>query len=212
MLRNETGTPGFDLRQNTGRRFDTHDRAEGIDSIFSTAFQYYTQMICGAAHIVAEKQMGLVLDRRRKDIQVTIVVKIGKHARAAIGDRIDPGNARDIHEFLIAEIQIQRISFVTAEGETLPEHQTALISPKGTFLVFSFIRLRHDLTPKLTSGVLHRLAGYKAVWRVDIFPAVVVKIYKSAAPCPAARKSADFGRDVSEFSVACIFEKIIAGS
>ena len=212
MLRNETRASGLDLRQNTGRRFDTHDRAESIDGISNTAFEQYTQMISGAAHIVAEKQMGLVLDRRRKHIQVTIVVKIGKHGRAAIGDRIDPGNARDIYEFLIAEIQIQRISFVTAEGETLSEHQTALIAAKGTFLVFSFIRLRHDLTPKLTSGVLHRLAGYKAVWRVDIFPAVVIKVYKSAAPCPAARKSADLCRNVSEFSVACVFEKIIAGS
>ena len=128
---------------------------------------------------------------------------------AAIGDQSsDP----EYQEFLIAKIQIQRISFVTTEGETLPKHQTALIAAKCPFLVFSFIRLRHDLTPKLTSGVLHRLAGYKAVWRVDIFPAVVIKVYKSAAPCPAARKSADLCRNVSEFSVACVFEKIIAGS
>jgi len=154
----------------------------------------------------------LVLDRRGKDIQVAVVVKIGEYSGAAIGDRIDTRNARDIHEFLVAEIQVKRISFVTAERKPLTEHQSALIAAKGSFLVFSFIRLRHDLTPKLTSGVLHRLAGDKSVRCVNVLPAIVVNINKSAAPGPAAGKSADFCRNVSEFSVAGIFEEIIARS
>ena len=96
-----------------------------------------------------------MLDRRREDVKIAIVVKIGKYSGSAICDRINAGNAGNIRELLAAKIQIQRVAFVAAERKSLPEHQAVLIGPKSTLFIFTVIRMRHDLTPKLRSGVFH---------------------------------------------------------
>src|SRR5687768_16478331 len=99
--------------------------------------------------------MSLILNRRRKNVQIAVVVKIRENSRASVGNRINSRNAGNISKFFPAEIQIKRVALVAAEGKSLTEHQFVLVFAKRAFFFLSVIRLRHDLTPKLASGVLH---------------------------------------------------------
>src|SRR3712207_4755851 len=105
--------------------------------------------------------MRLSLNRGGEHVQVAVVVEVCEDARAPVRDRIDAGDAGDVHELLRAQIQIERVAFVAAKGKTLAEHQLRLIDTKRALLILAIIFLRHDLTPEVASSVLHGLAGDK---------------------------------------------------
>jgi hypothetical protein len=209
MLGNETGTSGLYLRLYASTRFYTDDRSESVARRAGPTLQCDSEVAVVLPDVVAEKQMSLVLDRRRENIEVPVVVEIRKHAGASVRYRIDPRDTRNIREFFPAQIEVQWVTLVPTERKPLPEHKAVLIRSKGALLILTVIRMRHDLTPELTSGVLHRLAGDEPVRGVDILPPVVIEIDKSAAPCPTARESSHLRSHVAEFPISNIFEQVI---
>ena len=50
--------------------------------------------------------MRLILNRRRKNVQIAVVVKVCKNSGASVGNRINARNARNIGELFAAQIQI----------------------------------------------------------------------------------------------------------
>ena len=56
-----------------------------------------------------------MLDSRRENIKIAVVIEIRKNSRSAVGNRIDARYAGDVGELLPSDIQIERITLVAAE-------------------------------------------------------------------------------------------------
>ncbi len=130
--------PDLIFRQRTGRCFYANDRAESIASAFA-AFKHDSQKIIVLPDVISKKQMRLILNRRREDVQITVVIEIGKDSSPAVRYRVDAGNTGYIGEFFRAQIQIKRIAFVAAKGKSLAEHQCILVGPQHAFVFFLFV-------------------------------------------------------------------------
>src|SRR5205823_1665208 len=127
------------------------------------------------------------------------------------GNGVDSRYAGDVKEFLSVAVHEQSVALIPAKGETLLEHQAALIVAQGSRF-FGGVALRHDLTPKLASGIFHGLAGDEAVGRVNILPTVVIEIDKAASPSPSSRQAANVRGHLPEIAFARVLVQAVAGS
>ncbi len=200
-MREIPGSSGLDLGQRARGGFHSDNRTVGVAACFLPSFENEAQPMIVLPHVVAEEEMPRTLNRGQEDIFVAIVIEVGEDSSAPVGDGINPGYAGDVHELSTFAIEEESVAFVATERESLLEDQPVLIVAQRAAFLLGVI-LRHDLTPELTSSVLHGLSGDETVGSIEIAPAVIVEVDEAAAPGPSGRQAADIGGHVLVLAIA----------
>ena len=153
MLGHVALAAGFDFAQRARGGAHAYDSPESVAPGRRAAFESNPEPVVLLTDVVAEEQMRLALRRGQEDIQVAVVVEVGKNGGAAIRDGIDARNARDIQKLLAVEIQGEDVALIAAEGETFLEDEPQLLRKRGELCLVRVVR--HDVTPEQASSVLH---------------------------------------------------------